>query len=140
MRLELECGKLSVEVLGPGTIGVPCDCELRVSVDNGVFSGTVDDWIEGAEMEEFIQSLEELSSSGLGSALLKSESYEKLSMDVVPADRLGHFVVRVKLGVRTFVQSSEFVDAVIVHLPTETAEVMSFAKSLALYLRNELSA
>jgi hypothetical protein len=90
---------LSISVVSPGTAGVAYDCLLGASMKCGNFSGTVEAWVDGADVKGFIDELEQLNKTLRGNATLSSDDGGRsLNIEVVPADSLGHFLLKVKMG------------------------------------------
>jgi hypothetical protein len=88
---------LRIQVVGPGTAGIPYDCRVAASMKCGAFSGTVEAWLEGSQVMAFIESLNTLGATLGGSASLLSDD-GALSIVLAPSDSLGHFALEVQMA------------------------------------------
>ncbi len=141
--MKIEFGEeqyINITVSEKGTVGIPYECRLSVKAQSESFGGFSSAWIDGLDMQAFIEELKEIDKNLKGIAVLKSESPGELNFEIKPADTLGHFVFKLMIGKTTFIQSEACEEKVMIAFPFESQSVSRICGGLVKYLGNELNA
>jgi hypothetical protein len=131
---------IQLTVAEKGTVGIPYECMLSIKAQSDSFSGHSSTWVDGIDMQTFIEELKNLDKNLQGKATLSSESPGELDIEIKPVDTLGHFVFQLMIGKTTFIQSEVCEEKVMIAFPFESQSVSMVCGSLANYLENVLNA
>lgn len=141
MKLEVsQTEHLKIEVCERGIAGIPYDCCIRINLRSEFVQGHSEAWVDGPEMERFLQELKDLDSSLRGEAILSSCNPDELYLEIKPVDSLGHFIFKVKTGRRYFVHSQMSIASSEAAFPLNSQTVSDVCKQLVSYFETEFSA
>ncbi|MDD1794803.1 hypothetical protein LRP50_16835 [Enterovibrio sp. ZSDZ42] len=141
MKLEFNHKEyLEIRSSDHGTAGIGYDCQLTLGFQSEYVQGQTETWVDGPEMEQFIEQLRMVEKTLSGEATLSATSPDELLIELTPIDLLGHYSFKIKTGHRYFVHSKMSIASAEAEFPVYGQQVIEICISLASYFESKLSA